>query len=257
VSTFTSYVRRTIAIPDGVDPQRVTTGIVVDPDGSVRHVPTRVVERDGRFYAEISSLTNSTYAVVANPAVFSDTAGHWAEAAITRIGSRLIVNGTGGGLFLPDRDVTRAEFAAMIVRGLGLGPQRGDSGFADVTETDWCFRAIRTAAAYRLIDGNGDGTFRPDATITREQAMRIVANAMAVTGLADRLQAQSTDAALLPYRDAEQVSSWAASGVAANIEAGIVAGRSDGELAPKAFLTRAEAAAIVERLLAQSDLIDM
>ncbi|WP_167858950.1 S-layer homology domain-containing protein [Paenibacillus cymbidii] len=256
VSAFTSYVRRTIAIPEGVDPKRVTTGIVVDPDGTVRHVPTWVVERDGRLYAEIGSLTNSTYAVVASPAVFSDIAGHWAEAAISRMGSRLIVNGTGSGLFNPDRDVTRAEFAAMIVRGLGLAPQSGDSGFADVTEADWYFRAIRSAAAYRLIDGNGDGTFRPDDTITREQAVRIVANAMAVTGLAERLQGQLTDEALHPYLDAGQVSAWAASGFAASIEAGIVAGRSDGELAPKALLTRAEAAAIVERLLAQSGLID-
>jgi len=51
VERFNAYVKRTIAIPDGVDPSRITTGVVIDPDGTVRHVPTKVVRIDGKFYA--------------------------------------------------------------------------------------------------------------------------------------------------------------------------------------------------------------
>ena len=52
VSTFNTYVERMITIPDNVDPKRITTGIVVDADGSVRHVPTKVVSIDGKYHAK-------------------------------------------------------------------------------------------------------------------------------------------------------------------------------------------------------------
>jgi hypothetical protein len=64
VSSFNAYVERTIAIPDGVDPNKITTGVVVDPDGTTHHVPTRVTVINGKYYAVINSLTNSTYSVV-------------------------------------------------------------------------------------------------------------------------------------------------------------------------------------------------
>ena len=57
VSRFHAYVERTIAIPEGADPGKITTGIVVEPDGKIRHVPTRIVVIDGRYYAKIYSLT--------------------------------------------------------------------------------------------------------------------------------------------------------------------------------------------------------
>ncbi|MFC5471303.1 hypothetical protein ACFPPD_21685, partial [Cohnella suwonensis] len=53
VSKFNAYVERTIAIPGGVDPGKITTGVVVDPDGTVRHVPTKIVVIDGKYYAKV------------------------------------------------------------------------------------------------------------------------------------------------------------------------------------------------------------
>lgn len=67
LSKFAAYIERTIAIPDGVDPNKITTGIVVDPNGTVRHVPTKIIVIDGKHYAKVSSLTNSTYAIIWNP----------------------------------------------------------------------------------------------------------------------------------------------------------------------------------------------
>lgn len=60
---------------------------------------------------------------------------------------------------------------------------------------------------------------------------------------------------LLPYEDIAEVSLWALNGMADSVQAGIVTGRSDTELAPKDYITRAEVAAIVERLLQRSNLI--
>nr|WP_286672512.1 S-layer homology domain-containing protein [Cohnella hashimotonis] len=180
---------------------------------------------------------------------------HWAKDAVEDMGSRMVVEGTGGGLFSPDREVTRAEFAAIVVRGLGLKPESGDSSFSDVAAGDWHGAAIATASAYGLIDGFADGTFRPNDKLTREQAMVIVSKALTITGLQGKLSIPSADAALRPFKDAAAVSAWAQEGVAASVTAGIATGRGDAKLAPKEAVTRAEVAALVQRLLQKSGLI--
>lgn len=255
VAKFNAYVERTIAIPDGVDPNKITTGVVVDPDGTVRHVPTKVVLIDGTYYAKINSLTNSTYSVVWHPLEFKDVANHWSKDAVNDMGSRMVIDGTGNGMFSPDRDITRAEFAATIVRGLGLKLENEATPFSDVRASDWYSSAIHTAYENKLINGFEDGTFRPDDKITREQAMVIIAKAMTITELKAKLPVQSTDATLLSYADAADAALWAQSSIADSVQSGIVSGRSSIELAPKAFITRAEVAAIVERLLQKSNLI--
>jgi hypothetical protein len=255
VTKFTEYVERMIAIPDGVDPDKITTGVVVEADGTVRHVPTQVKLIDGKYYAVINSLTNSTYTVIWHPVEFADMANHWATSAVNEMGSRMVVEGTGEGMFTPDREITRAEFAAIVVRGLGLKPESGTTSFSDVKASDWYSGAVRTASEYGLINGYADGTFRPNDLITREQAIAIIAKAMKLTGLKDKLGAQSSEAALRPFADAAEVAAWAKDGAADAVSAGIIAGRSANQLAPKGFVTRAEAAALIQRLLEKSELI--
>ncbi|CAG7644984.1 hypothetical protein PAESOLCIP111_04850 [Paenibacillus solanacearum] len=254
ISKFNTYVERAIAIPEGADPSKITTGVVIDPDGTVRHVPTQIQVIDGKYYALINSLTNSTYSVVWHPVTFSDAANHWAQGAIHDMGSRMVIQGTGAGMFSPDQDITRAEFAAILVRGLGLKPERATTPFTDVSESDWYSSAVNTAFAYRLITGFEDGSFRPNDKITREQAMVILSQAIAITELKQKLSSKP-GAALESFMDADAVSSWAASGIADCLELGIVSGRSSVELAPQAFMTRAEVAHIIQRLLQQSGLI--
>lgn len=255
VTKFQVYVERTIALPDGVDASKITTGIVTEADGSVRHVPTKVTLEGGKYYAHINSLTNSLYAVVWHPLVFADMEGHWAKEAVNDMGSRLVVNGVGSGKYNPDQDMTRAEFAAILMRGLGLKPVNGKSQFADVKESDWYNSAVQTAYEYKLVEGFEDGSFRPQEKITREQAMVMIAKAMAITGLKEKLAAKDTSELLKPYADAAQVAEWAKAGAAASLQADLVSGRGAAELAPKANITRAEVAAIVQRLLKASDLI--
>lgn len=186
VSKFNAYVERTIAIPADVDPHNITTGVVMEEDGNVRHVATKVVELNGVYYAQINSLTNSTYTVVWNPVEFKDVADHWAQEAVNNMGSRMIVHGLGNDMFAPNRNITRAEFAAIVIRSLGLA--EGDSHFTDVKIDDWFHGYINTSSSYKLIAGFADGTFRPHENITREQAMTIIAKAMEVTKLSDQLQ---------------------------------------------------------------------
>jgi hypothetical protein len=255
VARFNAYVARTVAIPPGIDPSRITTGIIMESDGSVRHVPTQIVMINGLYHAQMKSLTNSTYAIVWNPLEFKDMENHWAKDVANNMGSRMVVNGTGGGQFSPDRDITRAEFAAAIVRGLGLKLESGGSSFTDVQQSDWYQSAVQAAYAYRLVDGFGDGTFRAEDKITREEAMVIVARAMEITGVETRLAGYGGGDLLGSFADAAQISEWAKRDVTKSLQAKMVSGRSHNELAPAAFVTRAEVAVMIERLLKESELI--
>ncbi|MNI33761.1 Endo-1,4-beta-xylanase A precursor [compost metagenome] len=227
----------------------------MEPDGTVRHVPTRFVLQDGNYAAVISSLTNSTYAIVSHPVEFKDMAGHWAKAAVDDLGARWVVNGSGNGFFLPDRGITRAEFAAVLVRGLGLQAAGGTSPFTDVSSSDWYSSAVQTASRYQLITGFEDGSFRPGDSISREQAMTMLAQAMQLTGLSGENTGSS--AAELPggFTDADEASAWALDSIAASLQAGIITGRSRTQLAPQSHVTRAEVAVMLQRLLQKSGLI--
>jgi uncharacterized repeat protein (TIGR02543 family) len=255
VTKFNSFVEREIPLPEGTDASRITTAVVLNEDGTTRSVPTKIVTRGGVTYAVINSLTNSTYSVVWNPVEFKDVEQHWSKDAVNDMGSRMIISGVGNGMFNPDQDITRAEFAAIIVRGLGLKLDTGASVFSDVKASAWYNSAVNTANAYQLINGFEDGTFRPNDKITREQAMVIISKAMEITKLSDQFSNPSMEGTLRPYEDVTAISAWALQGVANTVEVGIVSGRSSTELAPKDNMTRAEVAAIIERLLRKSDLI--
>ena len=185
VTSFNAYVDRTITIPDGVDPNQITTAVVVGPDGTSYPVPTEIVydTATGHYVAVIHSLTNSVYTVIYNPVAFADVTTHWAKDAINNMGSRLVLTGVGDNNFAPDRDITRAEFAAIVVRALGLKPGLGKSAFSDVKAADWYAGYVGTAVSYGLITGYANGTFGPNDRITREQALTILARAMKLTGL--------------------------------------------------------------------------
>ena len=255
VTAFDAYVEREAAIPSGVHPQQITTAVVIEQDGTTRHVPTKVAVIDGRYYAVISSMTNSVYTVVWNPLQFGDMAGHWAEHAVNNLGSRMVVSGVGGGGFAPDAFVARHEYAAMLVRALGLKPEAGHT-FADVASSSWYADYVSAAYAYGLVAGYADGSFGPRESITREQAISIIGRAMALAGLDGAPTESERDTVLAPFADAEDVSGYAREAVAASLKAGIVAGKGEAMLAPKDRISRAEAAMMIHKLLRQSGLID-
>lgn len=255
ISNFDVYVERMIAIPDGVDPDRITTGVVIDPDGNVRHVPTKIVIVDGKHFAKVSSLTNSTYSVIWHPIHFKDLEGHWAKDAVNDMGSRMIIGGLGNEQYSPDQEITRGEFASIIVRGLGLKLINSAASFSDVSTSDWYRSSIQTAYLHNLISGYEDGTFRPMDKITREQAMAIIAKAMKVTGLGSKLPYVDKAALFNPFEDMDNASEWAKGDIADCLQGGIIAGKSGNLLDPRAYISRAEVAVIIQRLLQKSELI--
>lgn len=253
IKAFETFIKRTIAVPDGVGASGSLTAVVVEADGSVRHIPTSITTSGGKTTATISSMTNSVYAIISHTAKFSDLTGHWAEATVLDMGARLIVNGAEEGLYKPDQSITRAEFAAILVRALGLKLESDQAVFSDVPATDWYNQAVQSAYRYGLISGFEDGTFRPMNTITREEAMSMIANAMKLTAL--KSSATQAEEVLNGFADASELSDWAKTAVLDCLGTGIAGGRSDTGLAPQSGVTRAEVAVMVQRLLKKSGLI--
>ncbi len=256
VSKFNGYVERLVAIPEGIDPSKITTGIVLNSDGTFSHVPTAIKIINDRYYAKINSLTNSTYSVIWSPKTFKDVENHWAKDAVNDMASRLVISGVGNDSFAPDRDITRAEFSAIIVRALGLmHPRTGKTSFSDVSKNDWYYDAVSIAYEYGIISGYGNGKFGPMDKITHEQAMAMVAQAMKITKLKAEFKNGEAEQLIASYGDFKNASSWSKNSIALCVKTGVVPDGSGKLAAPKDNITRAEVAVIVQRLLQKSNLI--
>lgn len=170
---------------------------------------------------------------------YGDTAGHWAEASIERWSGYGIIQGSNGK-FDPDGQLTCAQLATILARLLKL-PAAKDAGFIDNPADAWYYDAINRCAAAGILKGNGDGTVTPNASITRERAMVMLARALGIEPL--------SRPDLSRYADAAHVSPYAQGYLAALIEAGIVGGVTADRLAPQDNITRAATVTILDRAI--------
>lgn len=214
------YVKHYIYLPEGVAAGMVGTAVVVGEDGEIRHLPTKIERIGVRYAAVVSSLTDGTFVLIDREASFKDTANHWANDIIADLERRGVIMGYTADNFAPERTVTRAEFAAMLVRALGLQQEASAVAFTDVQGNDWFNQVVSTASRYGLIQGYEDGTFRPNDNITREQAMTMIARAIDIT----ELDAGTSGNALAAFADGANVSDWAVSGMEESLNAGLVTG---------------------------------
>ena len=149
-----------------------------------------------------------------------------------------LMMGYDDGSFKPDNNVTRAEFVCALVKAMNYEITQYDGMFSDVESEDWYQGYIAAAVAKGIINGFEDGTFCPDDCITREQIAVIISNA---AGLSEKT--------FLSFSDNEQIGDWSYDAVSKVCASGIMQGRDGNAFAPKANATRAEMAAILQRVL--------
>jgi uncharacterized repeat protein (TIGR02543 family) len=257
VTYFSAYVDRTVAIPEGINPAKITTGVVIGTDGTIHHVPTRIMIIDGKYYAQINSLTNSAYALINNQISFSDVEAHWSKNAVNDLASRMIIKGISANMFEPDSEITRAEFVDILIES--LGPMRSGQGtevFSDVMKGKNYHDVVSTAFLHGMITGYGNGKFGPDDMLTREQAMAMIGRSMKFTNPLAALTDTEERKILGSFADIGSVSAYAKQGIAYCVKMGIVLGKDEMILAPKDYITRAEVAAMIQRMLKKSNLIN-
>lgn len=179
----------------------------------------------------------------------SDMAGHWAEAVVTALETRGLVDGDGTGNYLPEQPLTRAQMAKLLAIGLGYEEEaetlsQTPSRFADVSDRHWGRGYIELVAELGIAEGYPDGSFGPDAPISRAEMATFIIRA---AGLSERARMSLTVSTT--YRDDDQIPSWARGAVYVAQKEGLMQGMPDGNFYPDNSLTRAEGAAAIYRLL--------
>ncbi len=184
---------------------------------------------------------------------FSDIYMHENRQAIEALAARGIINGKSDDVFEPDATMTRAEFAAVVVRGLGL-PEKTEDPFADVSENDWFFEYIKTAYAYGIVSGVSDTEFDPYGIITREEAAAMVSRAAALCGMSVDMDISAVRDVLAGFVDYTTVSVWAGNALAFCYANGILDDSGTG-IAPQMPAARAEIAQMLFNMMGKAELL--
>lgn len=184
---------------------------------------------------------------------FADISGHKNQSAVEALASRGIINGKSETSFDPNATMTRAEFAAITVRALGLTP-RANGKFSDVPAGSWFAACVGTASSYGIVNGVSETSFDPSGTITRQEAAVMTARAAKLCGMDTAMSADAVRDALAPFSDYTQSDAWAREGLAFCCANGILDG-SALTLRPKDAVLRCEVAQMLYSLLQKALLV--
>ncbi|MCB6365208.1 S-layer homology domain-containing protein [Intestinibacillus massiliensis] len=190
------------------------------------------------------------YAYISNRSVYFydvDESYPWAVQAVDYLAAADVVRGTDNYLFEPDAPISRADFVLMLYRAYDMSEYRTGQNFPDVPAGAYYADAVLAAKNLGIASGDG-GKFLPDAPITREDAMVLLARTVSRAGMT------LAHGSLGGFTDAARVSGYAQEAAGALVRAGVVSG-DEGGLRPAGNVSRAEMAVMLYRvrMLQQTD----
>lgn len=250
IDSFDQYVTR--KLPLSSEPEKSATVALYNADTkSLSFVPGLISSTEATFWR----TSNSIYTVIELNKSFQDIVSHWGQTDIELLASKLIVDGVTDSLFEPDRNITRAEFAALVVRSLGLSQITTSSYFNDISSSSWYAGVVNAAAKAGIVDGYEDGSFRPNAQITREELAAMIVRSFEYAGGKVTVDAATEQQILSKWSDANRIG-WGQREVAKAIQAGLMNGMTDTTLETYGQATRAQSAAMLKRFLSEVKFID-
>ena len=204
---------------------------------------------DGVFRMPMKPSQTSLYKIIpAEPVdtsilaanTFDDmAAASWAQDAVEFLWSEGIVNKKGDGVFAPNTNITRGDFAMFLIRTMGLADKGKEVQFADVDPNAEYAAEVLIGKNLGIFKGSGNNMFEPETEISRQDMMTMCARALGLTGGVD----------LGRFSDNALIADYARDSIAAMVKQEIVKGNPDGSVNPLGNTTRAEAAVIMERIL--------
>ncbi|MCC8014796.1 MAG: S-layer homology domain-containing protein [Eubacterium sp.] len=204
--------------------------------------------------AEEADDTSDTASETSGDAAADETAEYaftdisetpWAVEAINYLAGLKVVNGYNDGSFLPKNNVTRADFIIMLLNALGISGT-AESNFTDVRADKYYANYVGLAKDLGIAEGYSDGTFAPEAYISRQDMM--VLTWRAFTSMTDTEADAADEAVLDDFADKDDISAYAKEAVSAMVSMGVVSGTNEG-IEPKANTTRAQTAVIMYNIL--------
>ncbi len=191
--------------------------------------------------------------VIFEEKTFEDIQNHENLKAIEELAIRGIINGKTEKTYCPDETMTRAEFASLVVRALGL-PEKNTDKFDDVTDADWFNSYVNTAFSYGIINGVSENRFNPNEKITREELATMLLRAAKLCGKDEEATEDSVRNTLAQFSDYIQASGWAKTALAFCYSNEIFDSTVI-EIEPKTQTTRAEVAEALYNMLSRVKLI--
>lgn len=177
-------------------------------------------------------------------ALFTDVdTAKWYHLSVDYVLTHKMMNGVSSRAFAPNANLTRGMLV-QILYNLEGKPKGTAANFSDVQADAWHAEAVGWAASNKVVTGYADGTFRPNAAVTREQAAAILYRYAQSKGI-DVSVGENTN--ILSYVDVQQASEYAIPALQWAVGAGVLNGKNGGRLAPTGTATRAEIAAIMQR----------
>ena len=163
---------------------------------------------------------------------------YWAYSQIESFVEKGYIDGYGDGTFRPQDPIKRNEFVKIFNRVLGLTEKSGI--VFDDTKDNWAKDEIDIAVTNGVAQGIGANKFEPEEYITREAAVKMLANYM-------KIEDKNHDK-IKRFPDYNEISDWARDAFEGNFEKGYIKGTDEGKLAPKNNITRAEVVTILSRV---------
>lgn len=186
-----------------------------------------------------------TLMVKDNSKTFSDVPdNYWGKDAIAFVTARELFNGISDDQFAPAAPMTRAMLVTVLHRLEDTPAAKADAAFPDVDAAAWYADAVAWASGNGIVTGTGSG-FEPDGQITREQLATILYRYADFLGLDT-----SAAGALSQFSDGDKVSAWAEEAMQWAVGSGLLTGKGNGTVDPTGNATRAEVAAILQRMVA-------
>lgn len=184
----------------------------------------------------------SKYAILESTKTFSDVKNHWSKLYVESMVAKNVVNGYSDETFKPENNITRGEFAKLVVNALEEDLVKYKGEFTDVKASHWSADYIATMKELGLIKGYGDGTFKPEAEITRAEMAMILGEILDV-----EVTEQESTNLLLEFKDNKDIPNWARESVAIVLKSKIMIG-SNGKFLPTDNATRAESVTTMYRV---------
>lgn len=227
-----------------------------DVDANFAGIDAKDVVDEGEYKAFVDLTGNFTGTkdckfTVAKTVHFPDVAvdtwyGPAVQSAVDHNG---YMAGVSNGLFAPEQDMTRAEFAQVLYNMAGKDATNSDdtfpTQFGDLDADAWYAQAVSWAVSNGVVYGTSDDTFEPSAKITREQIATMLHRYAELASM--DLTVEDPDA-LGQFSDADAVSAWAVDALTWAADKGFVSGKGDGTVAPQDYATRAEIASMAVRV---------
>lgn len=187
--------------------------------------------------------------LIAIAADLTDLSGHWSQKEVNKLIQLEAISGYPDGTFRPDNQITRAEFATILCKSLGLAETTAHNVFAD-TENHWAQNVISTLVENSILypAEYPNSCYQPNTDITRREIAIMLVRAMGLNEMAINASGQDTG-----FADQMQMNSYDTGYILLAKQHGLIGGYEDNTFRPEYYATRAESSVMIIRMLGLAD----